>query len=76
MKLLKADKALPSSPNKRTEVVGATAKKYKLRINLLPQKPGPKAQVLKEEEIDWLKQFLDNGDISYITPAWFGPPSF
>ena len=67
--LSKAEKALPSSPNERTEVVGALAKKYKLRINLLPQKPGPKAQVLKEEEIDWLTEYLDRGDISYITPG-------
>ena len=67
--LLKAEKALLSSPNKRTEVVGALAKKYKLRINLIPQKPGPKAQVLKDKEIDWLTEFLDHGDISYITPG-------
>ena len=67
--LSKAEKALPSSPNERTEVVGALAKKYKLRINLLPQKPGPKAKVLKEEEIDWLTEYLDRGDISYITPG-------
>ena len=50
--LPKAQKALLSGPNKRTEVVGALAKKYKLRINLIPQKPGPKAQVLKDKEID------------------------
>ena len=67
--LSKVEKALPSSPNKRREVVGALAKKYKLRINLLPQKPGPKAQILKEKEIDWLTEFLDRGDISYITPS-------
>ena len=63
------EKALPSSPNKQTEMVGLLAKKYKLRINLLPQKPGAKAQVLKEEETDWLKEFLDRGDISYIIPG-------
>ena len=50
-------------------MVGALAKKYKLRINVLPQKPGPKAQVLKEEEIEWLTEYLDRGDISYITPG-------
>ena len=55
--LLKAEKALLSSPNKRTEVVGALATKYKLRINLIPQKPGPKAQVLKDKKIDWLTVF-------------------
>ena len=67
--LSKAEKALPSSPNKRAEVVGALAKKYKLKINLLPQKPGPKAQVLKKEKIDWLTEFLDRRDISHITPG-------
>ena len=57
------------SPNKQTEVIGALIKKYKLRINLLPQKSGPKGQVLKEEGIDRLTEFLDRGDISYITPG-------
>ena len=59
---------MPSSPNKRTEVVGTLPKKYKIRIDFLSQKPGPKAQVLKEEEIDWLTGFVDRGDISYINP--------
>ena len=67
--LSKTEKAFQSSLNKRREVAGALAKKYKLRINLLPQKSGPKAEVLKEEEIDWLTEFLDLGDISYITPV-------
>ena len=67
--LLKVEKALPSSPNKQTEVVGALVKKYKLRINLLPKKPGRKTQVQKEEEIDWLIEYLDHGNISYITPG-------
>jgi len=57
------------SPRKRTEVVGELAKKYKLRLNLCPQKPGPKAKVLKDEEIDWLIELLNRGDISYITPG-------
>ena len=67
--LSKTEKAFQSSLNKRREVAGALAKKYKLRINLLPQQSGPKAEVLKEEEIDWLTEFLDLGDISYITPV-------
>ena len=67
--LSKAEKALPSSPNNRTEAVRVPAKKYKLRITLL-QNPGPKSQVLKEEEIEWLSEFLDHGDFSYITPDW------
>ena len=65
----KAEKALPSSPNKWTEVVRALAKKHKLQINLLPQKPRPKAQVLKEKQIDWLREFLGRGEISYINPG-------
>ena len=67
--LSKAEKALPSSPNKRPKVVEALAKKCKLRINILPQKPGPKVQVLNEKKIDWLTEFLDCGSISYITPG-------
>ena len=66
--LSKAEKALPSSPNNRTEAVRLPGKKYKLRINLLLQNSGPKSQVLKEEEIEWLSEFLDDGDFSYITP--------
>lgn len=57
------------SPNKQTEVIGALATKYQLRINLCPQKPGPKAVELSHEENDWLEQFLDQGDMSYITPG-------
>ena len=60
---------MPWSPNNRTKVVGVLAKKCKLRIILLPQKSRPKTQVLKEEEIDWLTEFLESGDISYITPG-------
>ena len=50
--LSKAEKALPSSPNNLTEAVRVPAKKYKLRINLLLQNPGPKSKVLKEKEIE------------------------
>jgi len=50
-------------------VVGALAKKYKLKTHLCPQKPGSKVQELKEDEIDWLSEFFDRGDISYITPG-------
>ena len=60
---------MPSSPNKQTEMVGALVKKCKLRISLLLQKPRPKSQVLKEEEIEWLTEYLDRGDIIYITPG-------
>ena len=49
--LSKAAKALPWSANKQTEVVGALAKKYKLRINLLPQKPDQKLKYLKKKRL-------------------------
>ena len=51
--LSKVEKALPSSPNKRREVVGALAKKYKLRINLLPPKTWTKSSNI-ERKGDWL----------------------
>ena len=49
--LSKAAKALPWSANKQTEVVGALANKYKLRINLLPQKPDQKLKYLKKKRL-------------------------
>ena len=50
--LSKAEKSLESSPNNRIEAVRVPAKKYKLRINLLLQNPGPKSSI--ERRGDWM----------------------
>ena len=66
--LSRAEKALPNSPNKKKEVVGALAKKNSLRI-AMTKKPGRKTTELNPEEEEWLHEFLDRGDISYINPG-------
>ena len=50
--LSKVEKSLESSPNNRIEAVRVPAKKYKLRINLLLQNPGPKSSI--ERRGDWM----------------------
>ena len=47
----RAEKALPNSPNKRTEIIGTLAQKYQLRI-VLHEKPGPKHSELNNDELE------------------------
>ena len=62
--------ALPRSPGKRKEVVAKLAKKFDLRIALLPKqmKSGPQKKMLTDEQKNWVHEFLDRPDISYTTP--------
>ena len=64
----RAKKALPTSPNKRKEVVGALSERFALRI-AMKKKPGPKKSELTTDEEKWLHEFLDRGDISYVNPG-------
>ena len=61
-------KALPNSPNKKVEVVSALTEKFSLRIKM-KKKPGPKKSELTTEEENWLHDFLNRGDISYVNPG-------
>ena len=66
----RAEKALPNSPNKRKEVVGALSEKFPFQLRIkMKNKPGPKKCELTSEEEDWLHDFLNRGDISYVTPG-------
>ena len=47
------------------EVLGSLTKKYKIAIALLKNK-GQKYEDLSEEQIDYLKGFMDRSDMTYI----------
>ncbi|XP_066916722.1 uncharacterized protein [Clytia hemisphaerica] len=66
--LKRAEINLPNSPNKKMEVIGSLAKKYKLR-NALSKKKGRKYEDLSEEQVEWLKDFLERSDMTYINPG-------
>ena len=64
----RAEKGLPTSPNKRKEIIGTLAKKYQMRI-VLKEKRGRKHRDLNEDQEHWLVEFLERSDISYINPG-------
>ena len=66
----KVAKTLPKSPRKRKEVISALVKKFKLRIKPTQSKTGRPKNELTESEKEWLKNFLDKPDITYVTPGW------
>ena len=66
--LKRAEDGLPSSPNKKMEVIGSLAKKYKMRIALC-RKRGRKYEDLSEEEVKWLKNYLERPEMTYINPG-------
>ena len=63
----KVAKTLPKSPRKCKEVISALANKFKLRINPIQSKAGRPKSELTESEKEWLKNFLDKPDITYVT---------
>ena len=46
-------------------VIGSLAEKYKIRI-ALSNKKGRKYEDLSKEQIDWLNEFMDRPDMTYI----------
>ena len=50
------------------EVIGSLAKKYKMRINLA-KKRGRKYEDLTEEEVEWLKNYMERPEMTYINPG-------
>ena len=66
--LKRAEDGLPSSPNKKMEVIGSLAKKYKVRIALC-KKRGRKYEDLSEEKVNWLKNYLERPEMTYINPG-------
>ena len=66
--LKRAEEGLPISPGKKMEVIGSLAKKYKMRI-ALSKKQGRKYEDLSEEEVTWLKDFLERPEMTYINPG-------
>ena len=66
--LKRAEEGLPKSPNKKMEVIGSLAKKYKMRI-ALAKKRGRKYEDLSEGEVQWLKNYLERPEMTYINPG-------
>ena len=62
-------KTIAKSPRKRKEVISASANKFKLHIKPTQLKEGRPKDELTESEKQWLKNFLDKPDITYVTPG-------
>ena len=62
-------KTLPKSRRKRKEFVPALANKFKLRIKPTQSKAERPKNELTESEKGWLKNFLNEPDITYVTPG-------
>ena len=65
----KVAKTLPKSPRKHKEFISALANKFKLRIKPTQSKPGRPKNELTESKKEWLKNFFDTSDITYVTPC-------
>ena len=66
----KVAKTLPKRPRKCKWVISALANKLKLRIKPSQPKAGRPQNEFTESEKEWLKNFLDKADITYVTPGW------
>ena len=66
--LKKAVNALPERPRKKSETLGSLVKRYQLRIDL-SGKRGRRAINLSDEEKEWVMNFFDRPDITYINPG-------
>lgn len=60
---------LPKSPHKKTEVIEKLAEKYKVKFNFKKSTRGRPRKDLKEEEKNWLIEFLARGDLTYTNPG-------
>ena len=65
----KVAKTLPKSPRQRKEVISALANKFKMRIKPTQSKAGRPKNQLTAREKEWLRNFLDTPDITYVTPG-------
>ena len=65
----KVAKTLSKSPRKHKEFISALANKFKLRIKPTQSKPGRPKNELTESKKEWLKNFFDTSDITYVTPC-------
>ena len=61
-------KYLPKSPGKRREVLHEITKKLCVRFDF-KAKRGKKKDELSDEQLKWLKEFIDRPDISYMNPG-------
>ena len=68
-RIQKVAKALPKSPRKRKEVISALVNKFKMRTKPIQLKVGRPKNKLTESEKEWLKNFLDKPDITYVIPG-------
>ena len=64
----KTERLLPSCLRKKAEVTGTLAKKINLQI-AVHSKSGTKKNELCEEKEEWIKNFLERSDITYINPG-------
>ena len=64
----RAEKNLPNSPRKKSEVISNLAKKYELRIQY-KKKRGPKAKHLASDQEDWLMEVFERSDLTYTNPG-------
>ena len=64
----RAEKHLPNSPHKKTEVISNLAKKYNLKIQLKNNR-GRKPKVLSEEQEKWIIDFLERPEMTYTNPG-------
>lgn len=62
------EKSLPNSPSRKREVITRLASIYQVRVNF-GGKVERKKNAFSEEEFDWVIAFLNQPDISYITPG-------
>ena len=66
--VLRAERYLPNSPRKKSEVLSDLAKKYELRIQY-GNKRGRKTKTLTKEQDDWLLDVLERSDMTYTNPG-------
>lgn len=64
----RAEKYLPNSPRKKTEVLNNLSNKYCLRVKL-HTKRGPRPKYLSKEQEEWLMEILERPDMTYMNPG-------
>ena len=64
----KTERSLPSSPQKKAEMIGILDKKFNLR-RAVHNKSGRKNNELRGEKEEWIENFSERLDITYATPG-------
>ena len=68
--LLRAERNLPKSPRKKTEIVTALVEKFELRVKPIENANLGRPKIeLSDAQNKWLLNFLDRSDLSYTTPG-------